>query len=198
MYRFICCDALPAITRMPKRKSDGKLKQPTSRKLKQPKPPPFAPQKTAFSAPHVCWDVVLSNQGVAETLGSWKWLWTLAQVFGTLPHADEMMRWMCARDRRPVIWKKKANELFALTPMDLMCAKFESVMGNTWGRYHEVHLMYRADVLQLALAKHGGSFAAINAAFLARKSRNAKRKKPERSHHRHDSRRVIYSDDDAY
>lgn len=173
-----------------------KRKQPNSRKLKQPKPPPFAPQKTAFSASHVSWYVILSNQGTAETLGSWKWLWTLAQVFGTLPHADEMMRWMCFRDRRPMIWKKKANELFALTPMDLMHAQFETVYGNNaWGRSYEVHLMYRAGVLQVALSKHGGTFASINAAFLARKSRNAKRKKPERSHHRYDSRRVIYSDD---
>jgi hypothetical protein len=186
MYRFICCDALPAITRMPQRK------QTTSRKRKQPKPPPFAPQKTAFSACHVSWDVILSNQGTAETLGSWRWLWTLAQVFGTLPHADEMMRWMCFRDSRPVIWKKKANELFALTPMDLMHVKIETIY-NAWG--YEVHLMYRPGVLQLALAKHGGSFAAINAAFLARKSRNAKRKKP---HRRCDSRRVIYSDEDEY
>ena len=175
---------------MPKRKPTSE--QPTSEKptrkqptRKQPKmkPPPFAPQKTDFKASHVCWDVVLSNQCVAETLGSWKWLRTLAQVFGTLPHADEMMRWMCLRDQRPVIWKKKANELFALTPKDLMHAnlKFETVYGNNaWGRSYEVHLMFRIDVLKLALSTHGGTFAAINAAFLARKCRNAKRKKPDR------------------
>jgi hypothetical protein len=156
-------------------------------------PPPFAPQKTDFKASHICWDVVLSNQCVAETLCSWKWLRTLAQVFGTLPHADDMMRWMCLRDQRPVIWKKKANELFALTPKDLMHANlnFETVYGKkhwtkTWGRRYEVHLMFRADVLKLALSTHGGTFAAINAAFLARKSRNAKRK-----------RCVVNSDDDV-
>jgi hypothetical protein len=176
---------------MPKRKQS---QQP--RTAKQLPPPPFAPQKTAFSASHICWTVVLSNQGAAETLGSWKWLWTLAQVFGTLPHADDVMRWMCLCDGRPVIWKKKANELFALTPKDMMHAQVETVYGNSaWGRSYEVHLMFRADVLKLAMAKHGGTFAAINAAFLARKSRNAKRKKP---HRRFDSRRVIYSDEDEY
>ncbi len=172
---------------MPKRKQQQqlpiKLKQPRKpqpRKQKPKPPPPFVPQKTDFKASHVCWDVVFANQGVAETLGSWKWLWTLAQVFGTLQHADDMMRWMCLCDRRPVISKKKANELFALTAMDLMHAQFDTVYGNNaWGRSYEVHLMYRNDVLKLPLAKNGGTFAAINAAFLARKSRNAKRKKPE-------------------
>ena len=172
---------MEAITRMLNRKPDGK--QPTSRK--QPKPPPFAPQKTAFSPSHVSWDVVLANQVTAETLGSWKWLWTLAQVFGTLPHADEMMRWMCSRDRRPVISKKTAGELFALTPNHYM---FETVY-DPWAGNYILYRMYRIDVLRLALSKHGGTFASINAAFIARKTRNAKRKKPERS-------RVIYSDDD--
>ena len=174
-------------------KKDGKPKKPRAKPPPKPKaPPPFAPQKTDFRASHVSWDVILSNQATAETLGGWKWLWTLAQVFGTLPHADEMMRWMCVADRRPLIWKKKANELFALTPVDLMHAHVETVYGsNAWGRSYEVHLMCRADIIKLALAKHGGNFSGINAAFLARKSRNAKRKRPQ-------CRRVVYSDDDCY
>ena len=147
------------------------------RRSTKPAEAAFAPQKTAFRAAHVCWDVVLCNQHTAAALGSWRWLWTLAQVFGTLPHADQMMQWMCLADRRPVIWKKKANELFALTPADLMHTHFETVVGKTWRR--EIHLLFRCDALKLAMEKHGSAFSAINAAFLARKHRNAKRKKPE-------------------
>ena len=54
----------------------GHSQMPPRRKQRKP----FAPQKTAFRAPQVCWDVVLCNQHVAATLGSWRWLWTLAQA----------------------------------------------------------------------------------------------------------------------
>ena len=165
-----------------------------SKQLQQLKQTP-APKKTAFRASHVCWDVVLSNQHAAVALGSWSWLWKLGQVFGTLPHADQMMKWMCAADSRPVIWKKKANELFALTPQDLLPLHFETVLGNSWRQSYEVHLLFRSDVLKVALEKHGGSFAGINAAFIARKCRNAKRKRPERHHHSQ-SRRICYYDSD--
>ena len=86
-----------------------------------------------------------------------------------------MMRWMCRADRRPLIWKAKANELFALTAADLARTRYETVMGLYWRR--EVHLLFRGDVLKLAMEKHGGAFDALNAAFLARKQRNAKRKR---------------------
>ena len=81
------------------------------------------------------------------------------------------------------IWKKKANELFALTAKDIAGLKYEVVESSS-----------RSEVLQLALAKHGGTIAAINDAFIARKKRNAKRKKPAR---RHASRCLYYSDDDV-
>ena len=142
-----------------------------------PPPPPFVPQKTAFAPSHVCWDVIRSNQHAAAALGSWKWLSTLAQVFGRLPDADQMAKWMCVGDRRPVIWKKKANELFALTAKDLFNVRFETVYGSRSS--YEVHLMYRSDVLKLALEKHGGSLAGVNHAFAERRKRNAKRKTPD-------------------
>ena len=55
-------------------------------------------------------------------------------------------------------------------------------MGTGWARYKETHLMRRDAVLQLALAKHGGTYAAINGAFLkrarAREERRRRRRGP--------------------
>ena len=83
-----------------------------------------------------------------------------------------------------MIWKTKANDLFALTPRDMadvVCKVIDC--GSGWRRRKEVHLMRRDTVLQLALDKHGGTYRAINDAFLkraeARRLRN-KRKRPPR------------------
>jgi hypothetical protein len=160
----------------------------SKRKRKSKAVPKFTPQKTAFVASHVCWDVILANPAAMACLGSWRWIGTLSRVFGRLP--DQMALWMDG-----TIWKKKANELFALTAKDIAGLKYEVVESSSYyGRDHEVHLMRRSEVLQLALAKHGGTIAAINDAFIARKKRNAKRKKPAR---RHASRCLYYSDDDV-
>jgi hypothetical protein len=142
----------------------------------------FAPQKTAFKASHVCWDVVLSNQHAAAVLGSWRWLGVLAQVFGCGAAADQMALWLCGDGwgwgEGTKIWKKKANELFALTVRDLKDVPCIIVSRSNFYRGdYETHLMPSVDVLQLALVKHGGTVAGINAAFLARKARNAKRKR---------------------
>ena len=81
---------------------------------------------------------------------------------------------MCEHDRMPMIWKKKANEIFALTAKDVDDVECRVVNGTGWMRYKETHLMKRKIVLQIALAKHGGSFDAINAAFVARKAKKLK------------------------
>ena len=144
-------------------------------KTKRPPPPPpkFVPQKSSFSPSHVCWDAVLSNQAAMQHLGSWRWLRTLELVFRTLPCPPERLaRWLCGGEA--TIWKSKANDLFALTPKDLAAVPYTLVETRC---YKQVHLMLRSAVLQLALAKHGGTVAAINAAFLARRERNSKREK---------------------
>jgi hypothetical protein len=139
----------------------------------------FAPKRTAFAPCHVCWDVILSNRQTAVTLDSWRWLRVLSQVFRCMPSlCDDMALAMCAQDRRPVIWKKKVNELFALTPSDLGEVCFQAVEGTKkWSKLNEVHLMFRRDALRLGLKKHGGTIAAVNAAFVKRRTHNAQRKK---------------------
>jgi hypothetical protein len=148
----------------------------TTKRIKnkqKPSPPPqkFVPQKSSFSPSHVCWDAVLSNQAAMQHLGSWRWLRTLALVFRPLPCPPECLaRWLCGD---ATIWKSKANDLFALTAKDLSAVPYKLVET----RYKQVHLIPRSVVLHLALAKHRGTVAAINAAFLARKERNSKRKR---------------------
>jgi hypothetical protein len=138
----------------------------------------FVPKKTGFVAPHLCWEIVLSSQQTSATLGKWRWIWILAQVFGTkLLPVDEMVRWMCQNDIHPQIWKKKANELFALTPGDLSSIEYD-VVDSKYRRNGEVHLMFRLEILKVALEKHGGTVAALNKAFLTRKIKNSKRKRP--------------------
>ncbi len=146
----------------------------------------FIPQKTGFTAPHLCWEIVLSSQQTSATLGKWRWIWILAQVFGTrrLP-VDEMVRWMCLNDVYPLIWKKKANELFALTAGDLSSIQYDVVASRHGRRSGEVHLMFRLDILNLAMEKPGGTVAAINQAFLTRRAKNSKRKRPYDMSHRY-------------
>jgi hypothetical protein len=150
------------------------VRRPPANKPKK-KPAPFVPQRTGFAPPRLCWDIVWANRRAAAALGSWRWLWVLPQVFGRLPFAEPMARWLC--DAAAIrIWKKKANALFALTDKELQAVPFEAVAAR-YGAY-DVHLMQRADVLALALAKHGGTLAGVNAAFLARReARDARRKR---------------------
>jgi hypothetical protein len=82
---------------------------------------------------------------------------------------------MCAFDQRYLIWKQKANDLFALTADDLSHIQIDPRRPYGFMSYKQVHLMNRQDVLQLALAKHG-TFEAINATFLSRKEKRGRRK----------------------
>ena len=104
-------------------------------------------------------------------LSKWRWIWMLRQVcraFRDLIQPDLWVRWQCASDLRPMIWKKKANDALALTARDLADVDF-TVAAVT--RYSETHLMSRMTVLEIALAKHGGTFSAINDVFLKRHAR---------------------------
>ena len=143
--------------------------------------PSFCPKPTEFSPPHLCWDVVLSNQHTAATLSSWRWLWLLPQVckaFALQP--DSWLKWMCVADTVPKIWKTKAGAVLALTAKDLQDVNYCKVHSSGWKRRHETHLMRRDSVLELALAKHGGTHAGINAVFWKRKEAKKKRKKTAR------------------
>jgi len=129
-----------------------------------------------------CWDVILMQAKTAAALASWRWVWTLSQVnkgFRAALMQTDWIRSMCAFDRRPTIWKKKADDLFALKPNELDGVYFEVQFGTGFMSYKQTHLMYRTAVLELALAKHGGTFEGINAVFLLwmkrRKSRAEKR-----------------------
>ena len=134
----------------------------------------FIPSKTLHAPSHVCWEVVLSSPCAAATLSSWKWIWMLRQVsraFRTLVQPDRWVLWMCQNDARPCIWKSKANDVLALTANDLKDVVFEVVCGVGRMRYKETHLMHRQALLKMALAKHGGTVARINAVFLKRNSK---------------------------
>jgi hypothetical protein len=153
---------------------------PTTKKPKQL--PPFHPQATAFQPPDTCWEAVLANHQPTLTvvLTEWRWLWLLPQVcraFRRGLQPELCVRSMCAADGQPVIWKSKANDLFALSRADLAGIESVVVRGAGWMRFKETHLMRRDTVLQLALAKHGGTYAAINGAFLKRAGAKERRKK---------------------
>ena len=156
----------------------------TTVKPKRPKAtPPFRPQATAFQPPDTCWEAVLANQRALAVLAEWRWLWLLPQVCrafrrGVQPELG--VRSMCAADAGPMIWKSKANDLFALGRADLAGIEHAVVMGTGWARYKETHLMRRDAVLQLALAKHGGTYAAINGAFLKRARAREERRRRRR------------------
>lgn len=151
--------------------SEDKNKKPKKKPKTTQKLTPFKPQKTAFQPPDICWEVVLANPHTAVALAQWRWLWLLPQVCRAFHDGVQPGRWvrtMCAADSRPTIWKAKANALFALTPRDMANVKCTVVEGTGFMRYKETHLMRRDTVLELALAKHGGTYAAINSAFLKR------------------------------
>ena len=140
---------------------------------------PFRPQTTAFQPLHTCWEVVLANPAILSVLTEWRWLWLLPQVCRAFRHGlqpERCFRGMCAADVRPVIWKSKANDLFALSRAALDHVECTVVAGVGCMRYKETHLMRRDTVLQLALAKHGDSFAAINAAFVKRAAKRKAKK----------------------
>jgi hypothetical protein len=144
-------------------------------------PPPFHPAKTTFSPPHLCWEVILTNPKTAATLSSWRWMWTLPQVckvYRASMQMDRWINWTCVEDKTPTIWKTKANELLALTVKDLEDVECRVVHGSGWKKRYETHLMRRDTLLQLALAKHGGTYKGINAVFLKKKEAKKKRKKP--------------------
>jgi len=148
------------------------------RKTAPTKEKPFRPQTTAFQPSHTCWEVVLANPTILSVLTEWRWLWLLPQVCRAFRHGlqpERCFRGMCAADVRPVIWKSKANDLFALSRVALDNVKCTVVTGVGCMRYKETHLMRRDAVLQLALAKHGDSFAAINAAFVKRAAKKKRK-----------------------
>ena len=52
-----------------------------AKRSKLPKPsPPFKPQKTTYSPPDLCWEIVLANPHTAVHLASWRWMWLLPQT----------------------------------------------------------------------------------------------------------------------
>jgi hypothetical protein len=134
----------------------------------------FKPQKTNHTPSHICWDVILSNPLVAAQLYSWRWIWVLRQVnktFNAALQPDQWIRWQCANDRQPMIWKQKANDVLALTHSDLADVKCAVRSGMGTNRFKETHLMWRSEVLGLALAKYGSTFDGVNTIFLKRLSR---------------------------
>jgi hypothetical protein len=79
-----------------------------------------------------------------------------------------------------MIWKQKANELLALTAGDLANVECTIHTVSQRGFNKETHLMWRRDVLRLALAKHGGTFDGVNAIFLKRLSRKRKERETQK------------------
>ncbi len=138
----------------------------------------FCPQKTTNTPPHLCWEIILCSANVAAHLNNWGWILKLRQVsrgFNAAIQPDLWMRWQCAYDAQPMIWKKKADEVLALTIADLAHVECTVHCGAGYMRYKETHLMWRNEVLNIALAKHGGTFGSINAIFLKRLMRKQKR-----------------------
>ena len=141
-------------------------------------PPPFRPKQTQFCPPELCWEVILANPHTAAALASWRWVWVLPQVSKAFAvNKDSWIRWMCAADREPLIWKTKANAVLALTAKDMQDVSCHVAQGTGRRRRYETHLMRRDVVLKLALGKHGGTYAGINAVFLKRADAKSKRKR---------------------
>jgi hypothetical protein len=139
---------------------------------------PFRPSKRGYAPPGLCWDVVLASPAAAGVLSSLRWMWVLPQVARAFREAlvpDQWAGWACAAEAVPPLWKAKANELLALTARDM--ARVPRAVVVSWGvwGWHEVHLMRPALLLRLALDKHGGTCAGINAAFLKRRDARARR-----------------------
>ena len=142
--------------------------------------PPFSPRKTGYSPPDLCWDIILSNPRAAGVLSSWRWMWTLPQVSRAFAlQRDLWVRWACACDTAPVIWKSKANAIFALTARDMARVGYSVVYSPGWRGHKEIHLMRRAPLLQLALDKHGGTCQGVNAKFLKRAEASRRRASKE-------------------
>ena len=130
---------------------------------------------------HLYWDIILALPQTAILLSSWRWVWVLSQVnkdFRAALMRTDWIKSMCALDRKPLIWKKKANDLFALTADDMQHLECDVRCGTGFMRFKETHLMFRQAVLELGLAKHGGTFESINAVFLLRKQRRERRNRP--------------------
>ena len=139
----------------------------------------FKPQKSSFQPPHACWEVILANPQTIATLKEWYWLWLLPQVCSAFKNGVQSEHWfrlMCASDTESLIWKGKANALFALTRRDMYNMNYTAIKGKGYMSYKEVHLMRRDNILELALAKHGDSFAAIKQAFRKRLEKRKKRR----------------------
>jgi len=125
------------------------------------------------------WEIILSHQQTIVTLSAWRWIWTLSQVnkaFQAALMRVDFLKAMCANDTKPLIWKQKANDLFALTATQLQHIPCELHWGSGYMSFKETHLMHRSAVLELALAKHAGSFDTINTVFLRRKKQRESRK----------------------
>ena len=134
----------------------------------------FCPQKTAHVPQPLCWEIVLSNPQTGIVLSKWRWIWVLRQVsraFHDVIQPDRWIHWQCANDLRPMIWKRKADEVLALTCKDLGNIKITVSKGAS--RYKETHLMWRKTVLELALTKHCGTFNGVNSVFLKRLARRS-------------------------
>jgi hypothetical protein len=154
---------------MARKKNDGNNNNNNSRRSKKQK---FIPAKTTRTPPALCWEIILSNPQTAAHLAKWRWMWVLRQVnrlFNVTIQPAHWMHWQCENDALPVIWKKKADEVFALTAKDLTGVELTVSIGKGMLYWKETHLMWRKKVLALALAKHGGTLDGINAIFLKRK-----------------------------
>jgi len=153
--------------KMARKKNDGSNNN--SRRSKKQK---FIPAKTTHAPAPLCWEIILSNPQAAAHLAKWRWIWMLRQVsrlFNITIQPAHWMHWQCENDALPVIWKKKADDVFALTAKDLTGVELTVSIGKGMLYWKETHLMWRKKVLALALAKHGGSLDGINAIFLKRK-----------------------------
>jgi hypothetical protein len=166
---------------------------------------PFSPAKTHATPSYLCWEILLTNPCTAAALSSWRWIWVLTQVNHTFKasiQADSWVKWMCVSDKKPSIWKSKANDLLALTAKDLQDVECSVVCGTGRSRYKETHLMHRQTLLQLALSKYGGTISKINAVFLKKNAAAAVRKEKKEKNrcnnnrHRHNNNNDNYYDDD--
>lgn len=168
---------------------------PAKRASKKPEPfKPFTPQKTAYRPSDLCWEIILANHQTAVHLACWRWMWLLPQVARAFRAGIEQEKWMksMCENTQIMIWKSKANALFALTARDMadVTCKVVSCNGRGWKRCKEAHLMRRDTVLQLALDKHGGTFRKINDVFLKRADARRMRKRPAK-------RRYFYIDSES-
>jgi hypothetical protein len=124
------------------------------------------------------WEIVLQHRALS-VLQSWHWLWVLPQVSrgfaeALRPVRAQLLSSMCLHDTGPAISKAKASHVLSLTWVQISALQY-TLQPSRGGNWKTTHLVQRTDALQAALQLHGPAFQDINAAYIKRLQRKARK-----------------------